>query len=154
MSGIHFFHMAVQLTQSFAALQNTSVIFAIQTVSTPQAGRVNNAISVMTGLMESIMIRIPIIVATEVINWVKLCWRVVEMVSISLVTRLNISPWVRPSKYFKGSRSSFLHFITHGIDCRLRHTGHDIGHGIAAHKNQYIQDYHHNKNLADVFQIK
>ncbi|MNO09953.1 hypothetical protein D3C81_2335120 [compost metagenome] len=54
-------------------------------------------IRVSQGLMVSIITRIPIMVTTDVINWVKLCWSVVLMVSISLVTRLRISPCFRAS---------------------------------------------------------
>ncbi len=45
-----------------------------------------------SGLIRIIMIRTPMIVRTAVISWVRLCWRVWAMLSMSFVTRLSVSP--------------------------------------------------------------
>src|SRR5208337_2815712 len=77
------------------------------------AGRVTRAISVSQGLIVTIITRTPMIVHTEVMSWVRLCCKVVLMLSISLVTRLIISPWVFESKYLSGRRAnlSFTSFL-------------------------------------------
>ena len=56
----------------------------------------------------NIITKIPTMVTMEVMNCVKLCCSVLPMVSMSLVVRLKVSPFGRPSKYFSGSFSSFL----------------------------------------------
>ncbi len=45
-------------------------------------------------------------VSTEVMSWVSTCCSVVEMLSMSLVTRLSRSPRAWVSKYDSGSRPS------------------------------------------------
>ena len=83
-------------------------------------------ISVSSGLMVSIMTRMPTMVTTEVMSCVRLCCRVPAMLSTSLVTRLRISPWVRPSKNFSGSRDELLVDVApHVVDGLLRDAGHD-----------------------------
>ena len=79
------------------------VTFIVATMAT---GRVTRAISVSQGLIVTIMTRTPTMVHTEVMSWVRLCCRVVLMLSMSLVTRLMISPWVLESKYLSGRRAS------------------------------------------------
>jgi hypothetical protein len=76
-------------------------------IAMAETGRVTRAISVSQGLIVSIITRTPTIVQTEVMSWVRLCWRLVLMLSMSLVTRLMISPWVFESKYLSGRRESF-----------------------------------------------
>ena len=44
------------------------------------------------GLIVSIMISTPTTVSSEVISWVRLCWSVWLMLSMSLVTRDRMSP--------------------------------------------------------------
>ena len=56
------------------------------------------AISVINGLMDNIMTKIPAMVATEVISVVMLCPRLCPSVSTSLVIRDRISPTVLDSK--------------------------------------------------------
>ncbi|MNH91727.1 hypothetical protein D3C73_442950 [compost metagenome] len=77
-------------------------------MTTKLSGSVIIVIRVSQGLMVSIMIITPIMVTIEVMSCVKLCCSVVLILSTSLVARLRVSPWVRESKYFSGSRSSLL----------------------------------------------
>ena len=59
------------------------------------------------GLIQNIIASTPMIVAIEVMICVRLCCRVLAMLSMSLVTRLSVSPWAWVSKYLSGSRPSF-----------------------------------------------
>ena len=45
-----------------------------------------------SGLIESIMTSTPMTVNSAVMSWVRLCWSVWEMLSMSFVTRLRMSP--------------------------------------------------------------
>ena len=65
---------------------------AIRMVTTSAAGTTSREITARSGLIENIMISTPMTVNTEVISWVRLCWSVWEMLSMSLVTRLRMSP--------------------------------------------------------------
>jgi len=49
----------------------------------------------------------PAIVSTEVSSWLNPCCKVVERLSMSLLTRLRMSPCGWLSKYRSGSRASF-----------------------------------------------
>ena len=51
-----------------------------------------------SGLISSIIPSTPMIVNTAVRSWVRLCWRVGAMLSMSLVTRLSVSPRAWPSR--------------------------------------------------------
>ena len=66
--------------------------------SASDTGRMSSAISVILGLIESIMTSTPIIVVTLVINWVTLWFRLWPSVSTSFVMRDRTSPTVRFSK--------------------------------------------------------
>ena len=67
-------------------------------LTNPQSGITQTPIRVRMGLTTSIITKMKIMVHTAVITWLMLCWREVSMVSTSLVTRLNTSPKVFPSK--------------------------------------------------------
>ena len=67
-------------------------LLAMMAVMIMLAGSVKRAIRVIVTLMESIIKKIPNTITIEVITWVRLCWRVVDMISMSFVTRLRISP--------------------------------------------------------------
>ena len=71
------------------------------------SGRVSTTTRLSSGLMVSINTITPTSVTTEVISCVRLCCRVVLMLSMSLTARLRISPRVRESKNFSGRRESF-----------------------------------------------
>ena len=71
---------------------------AIRTVTTRDAGTASREISASRGLIVSIMISTPMTVRTDVISWVRLCWSDWLMLSMSLVTRLRMSPRDWPSK--------------------------------------------------------
>ena len=45
-----------------------------------------------SGLIQNIIARTPMIVHTAVISWVIVCWSELAMLSMSLVTRLSVSP--------------------------------------------------------------
>ena len=64
--------------------------------------------SASSKLIVSIMISTPMTVSTDVISWVRLCWSVWPMLSMSLVTRLSVSPREWSSKYLRGSRPSLV----------------------------------------------
>jgi len=60
---------------------------------TMESGSVHNAMSVMIGLMNSIMSSTPTIVTTAEMACVRLSCRVDEMRSTSLTTRESVSPF-------------------------------------------------------------
>ena len=70
-------------------------------------GITSSEMSASSGLIQSIIASTPMIVATDVMIWVRLCCRVLAMLSMSLVTRLSVSPRGCVSKYLSGSRASF-----------------------------------------------
>ena len=70
-------------------------------------GRIRSAMTVIRGLMLSIITSTPRMVVTEVITWVALWFRLCPSVSTSLVMRERISPCVMRSKYCMGRRSIF-----------------------------------------------
>ena len=45
-----------------------------------------------SGLIQNIIARTPMIVHSAVISWVSDCWSELAMLSMSLVTRLSVSP--------------------------------------------------------------
>ena len=57
-----------------------------------ERGTIRREITASRGLIQNIMIRTPITVKNAVISWVRLCWSVWAMLSMSLVTRLRMSP--------------------------------------------------------------
>lgn len=61
-------------------------------ISVTEMGRIITAISVISGEMRSIMTSTPTIVATEVMIWVMLWFRLCPSVSTSLVMRDSTSP--------------------------------------------------------------
>ena len=63
--------------------------------------------TVMSGLMESIIMSTPIIIVTEVISCVMLWFKLCPSVSTSFVIRESTSPTVLDSKYFMGIRLIF-----------------------------------------------
>ena len=65
---------------------------AISIVTTNDRGTVSREITASSGDIQNMMIRIPITVSVEVISWVSTCWRVLETLSMSLVTRESRSP--------------------------------------------------------------
>ena len=76
-------------------------------IKPPEIGRITSAISVIIGLIDSIIINTPIIVAIEVINWVTLWFKLCPSVSTSFVILESTSPTVLDSKYFIGIRLIF-----------------------------------------------
>ncbi len=80
---------------------------AITTVTTIETGTASSEMTARMGLIVSIRISTPTTVNSEVMSWVRLCWSVWPMLSMSLVTRLSRSPRGWPSKYLSGSRPSF-----------------------------------------------
>ena len=71
----------------------------MKTVTTIDAGTASSETTASSGLIGSIMIRTPMIVSSDVISWVRLCWSVWPMLSMSFVTRLSTSPRGWLSKY-------------------------------------------------------
>ena len=69
---------------------------AIRVVTTIDTGMVTSAISASSGEMTSISTTTPMTVSSEVSSWLRVCWRLCAMLSMSLVTRLSRSPrgWV------------------------------------------------------------
>ena len=52
----------------------------------------SSEITASSGLIQNIITSTPMTVSIEVISWVSVCCRVLEMLSMSLVTRLSRSP--------------------------------------------------------------
>ena len=71
---------------------------AMSTVTTSDAGTTASEMSASSGLIVSIISSTPITVSTDVISWVRLCWSVWLMLSMSLVTRDSVSPRDERSK--------------------------------------------------------
>ena len=71
-------------------------------------GIIRRAAIVIVTLMESIIIKIPINVITDVTIWLKLWLKFCDKVSTSLVTQESISPCVFLSKNFIGSLFIFI----------------------------------------------
>ncbi len=76
-------------------------------MSAPQRGRMSTAMSVISGLMLSIMTKTPIRVVAAVMICVTLWFKLWPSVSTSLVMRERTSPTVLDSKYFMGIRWIF-----------------------------------------------
>ena len=64
----------------------------MRTVTTIESGTANSESTARMGLMVNIRISTPTTVRSDVISCVKLCWSVWPMLSMSLVTRLRVSP--------------------------------------------------------------
>ena len=61
-------------------------------VTASDAGTASSDTRARIGLMRTIMISTPTMVSSDVMSWVRLCWRDWPMLSMSLVTRLSRSP--------------------------------------------------------------
>jgi hypothetical protein len=70
----------------------------MKSVVSRAAGTASRETTARIGLISSIMISTPTIVRSEVMSWVRLCWSDWPMLSMSLVTRLRVSPRGWPSK--------------------------------------------------------
>ena len=70
----------------------------ITAVTKIDTGIVTSAMSASTGEMTNIIMVTPMMVSTEVRNWLSVCCSACEMLSMSLVTRLSSSPRVCLSK--------------------------------------------------------
>ena len=76
-------------------------------VISPVTGRMTSAISVSSGLMDSIIYSTPMMVVTLVMSCVSDWFMPEDMVSTSFVMRESTSPTERFSKYFIGIRPIF-----------------------------------------------
>ena len=65
---------------------------ATNTVTTIERGTVSSEITASRGLIHSIIASTPMIVHTAVMSWVIVCWSELAILSMSLVTRLRVSP--------------------------------------------------------------
>ena len=98
-AGIYFLHLAVHGAQNFCwARKYFWLNLTTNSTSAIETGRIKMAISVIQGLMVSIMMSTPIMVVMLVISWVMLWFRLWPRVSTSLVMRESTSPTVRFSK--------------------------------------------------------
>ena len=61
-------------------------------VTTNESGTVRTEMMASSGLIQTIMASTPMTVRMEVTSWVRVCWRVVAILSMSFVTRLRRSP--------------------------------------------------------------
>ena len=74
-------------------------------------------------------------VSTEVMSWVRLCWRVWPMLSMSFVTRLSMSPRGWPSKYLQRQPAELaVDVLPQPVDGPLGDAGHDVGLHPAEHR--------------------
>jgi hypothetical protein len=71
------------------------------------SGSTSRDMAANSGEMKNIMPSTPMMVSTAVMSWVRLCCSEFAMLSMSLVTRLRMSPRAWPSKYDSGSRAIF-----------------------------------------------
>ena len=65
---------------------------ATKIVTTIESGTVSSEMTASSGLIQSIIASTPMIVQTAVMSWVSVCWSELAMLSMSLVTRLRMSP--------------------------------------------------------------
>ena len=72
--------------------------FTTTMMSTTETGRMTTVISVMSGLMDSIMMSTPTMVVTDVMSWVTPWFRLWPSVSTSFVMRDRVSPTLVRSK--------------------------------------------------------
>ncbi len=61
-------------------------------VTTIESGTARSEMTARIGLIVNIRISTPTTVRSAVISWVRLCWSVWAMLSMSFVTRLRMSP--------------------------------------------------------------
>ena len=61
-------------------------------VTSSDSGIDTSAMSASSHEIENIIPTTPSTVSTEVNSWLRVCWRLCEMLSMSLVTRLRSSP--------------------------------------------------------------
>ena len=61
-------------------------------MTTIDSGTVSSEMTASSGLIQNMIASTPTTVQTEVISWVIVCWSVLAMLSMSLVTRLSVSP--------------------------------------------------------------
>jgi hypothetical protein len=71
---------------------------AMSIVTTKDSGTVRSEIVASSGLIQNIIPSTPMTVRTAVMSWVSVCWSVIEMLSMSFVTRLSTSPRDEESK--------------------------------------------------------
>ena len=64
----------------------------MKTVTPIESGTVSSEMMARIGLIQSIIARTPMIVHSAVMSWVSVCWSEFAMLSMSLVTRLSVSP--------------------------------------------------------------
>src|SRR6266852_4253830 len=114
---------------------------ATSNMTTIESGTVTRATAASRGLIQTMTASTPTMVSVEVRNWLMPCCKVVVMLSMSLVTRLSMSPWAWLSKCCSGRRASLASASRRGqeIDERgqrqdlteLREVdttaGHDVG---------------------------
>ena len=105
--GQHLFHVAVELAEGFLLGHEIFLRrLAISMVARNESGRVTIVIRVSIGLMTSIMTSGAGYADDGGNSCGSPCCSVLFMLSTSLVVLLMISPCVRVSKYFSGSRDS------------------------------------------------
>ena len=75
-------------------------------VTTIEIGTVKSDTTARSGLIQNIITITPRMVRLERSSWLMPCCSVVVTLSMSLVTRLKMSPWECWSKYLSGSRAS------------------------------------------------
>ena len=64
----------------------------MNTVITMDRGTVSSEMIARSGLIQNMIAMTPMIVHSAVISWVRVCWSEFAMLSMSLVTRLSVSP--------------------------------------------------------------
>ena len=65
---------------------------AITTVTAIETGTVSSEMTASSGLIQNMIAMTPMIVHSAVISWVNVCCSELAMLSMSLVTRLSVSP--------------------------------------------------------------
>ena len=80
------------------------------------------------GLISSIITSTPMTVSSAVISWVRLCWSVWPMLSMSLVTRLSTSPRGMAVEVLERQPAELLvDVLAQPVDGPLGDPGHDVG---------------------------
>ena len=107
-----------------------------------------------SGLIQSIIASTPMIVQTAVMSWVRVCCSELAMLSMSLVTRLRMSPrgWLVVVAQ-RQARELRVDVPSHPVDGPLRDAGHDVGLHPGEERAQDVDDRHDDEHVAQGRQV-
>ena len=152
---VHLLDMAVELPER-PLLPDEIALRPLrdQRVERRLSGSVVSTTRASEGLMTNISTITPATVTSEVMSCVRLCCKVLLMLSMSLTARLRISPCVRESKNSQRQAREFLvHLPAHAVDRPLRHARHDELLRVAERRADDIEDDEQHEDFADIAEV-